>query len=352
MAKRKFLFGDQGISDQLNAPEGMSLDFLHGGMPQQALKQAMSAQTNTDQIQPKADPQNLDSAGATKPSLFKPTTKQKWLGYDEPTSADEYGLEKPAKHHEGYLSKIAGIGLPALIGLAGGVGLAPGLLTGFLGERGRESALNKQESQAYNKSRADAYQADKLQKELDLKTAAQEETAAHNRMMEYIGLTNANKPSAANQVSPENIFIRSAIPKLVNKQNILNTLQSTLDEYNAALKSGNEEAAYAIGQRALKTINSPEGADAIGREESERLGSQLKMFRAPFGMPGDIGIGRKLPEFGQSLQDTIDVIKGSTSQSINQINDPSSVFGKKNLNKQSKGVSDMSDEEIMKGLGL
>lgn len=179
LAKRGLLFGDESAADQLESPRLMPLD-------DSPLRQAMSAQTNTDQIQPKADPENLDSAGATRPSLFKPTTKQKWLGYDEPTSADEYGLEKPAKHHEGYLSKIAGIGLPALIGLAGGVGLAPGLLTGFLGERGREAAINKAEAKDYNTARASAFQSDKLQKELDLKTAGQEETAKHHRAIERL----------------------------------------------------------------------------------------------------------------------------------------------------------------------
>lgn len=188
MAKRKFLFGDQGITDQLNAPEGMSLDFLHGGMPQQALKQAMAAQTNTDQIQPKINPENLDSAGAEAHAQFKPKFSQKLFGYDEPNSqpVDEYGLEKPKVHHEGALSKIAGIGLPALVGLAGGVGLLPGIATGFFRERGREAAGNKQESQAYNTSRAAAYQADKLQKELDLKTNAQNEAARHNKAMEVL----------------------------------------------------------------------------------------------------------------------------------------------------------------------
>ncbi len=177
--KRKFLFGDQSVGDQLEPPMiSSSLDISRETLPQQALKQAMTSQTNTEQIQPKADPENLDSAGQTKPSLFQPTTKQKWLGYDEPNKAplDEYGLEKPKIHHEGYLSKIAGIGLPALIGLAGGAGLAPGLFTGFLGERGREAAGNKIETQAYNTARASAYQADKLQKELDLRGKTLDET--------------------------------------------------------------------------------------------------------------------------------------------------------------------------------
>lgn len=186
MAKRKLLFGDQAVADRLETPEVMPLDVSRETMDQTPLKQAMAAQANTDQIQPKADPENLDSTGATKPSLFQPTTKQKWLGYDEPNAQplDAYGLEKPQKHHEGYLSKIAGIGLPALIGLAGGVGLLPGLATGFLGERGRESAMNRADAKDYNASREAAYQADKLQKELDLKGKTLDESKRHHIALE------------------------------------------------------------------------------------------------------------------------------------------------------------------------
>lgn len=328
MAKRKLLFGDQSIGEQLGAPSVMPLAHY-----QAALKQAMSSQTNNEQILPKSDPQNLDSAGISSPSESKPKLSQKLFGYDEPNShpLDEYGLERPKVHHEGILSKIAGIGLPALVGLAGGAGVGPGLLTGFLGERGREAALNKQETQAYNKARADAYQADKLQQEMDLKGRSLDETIrGHNlenaRDLAKIGIEKEKLTKAGDDYDLNKIYVKSAVPKLVNKQSILNTLKSTLSEYNSALQKGDNEQAYILGQRALKTINSPEGADAIGKEESERLGSQLKMFRQPFAIPGDIGVGRKLPEFGQSLQDTIDVLEGSVGQGVSQIKNPASVF--------------------------
>jgi len=261
MAKRKLLFGDQAVADQLEAPEVMPLDVARETMPQSALRQAMDNQANTDQIQPKADPENLDSAGAAKPSLFKPTTKQKWLGYDEPNfdkngnpaPLDAYGLEKPQKHHEGYLSKIAGIGLPALIGLAGGVGLAPGLLTGFLGERGRESAMNRADAKDYNTSREAAYQADKLQKELDLK--GKSEADLNDYRNKEIGLgyakLEADKGEKEKKISD----------KTAEKRDNLTYAQSAVDKLDQALQKipsagSNLGNIYAQGVNKLSLGNS------------------------------------------------------------------------------------------------
>lgn len=128
------------------------------------------------------------------------------------------------------------------------------------------------------------------------------------------------------QQSLQNEFSKSLILKTAPKLSILNSLKSSLNEYNAALDRGDDEAAYTIGQRTLKVINSPEGADAIGREESDRLGSQLNLLRMPFKIPGDIGVGRKLPEFGKSLQDTINILDNSIQNSLQQAKNPDNIF--------------------------
>lgn len=259
MAKRKLLFGDQSfgdqsIGDQLEAPDVMPLNVSRETIPQSALKQAMAAQTNTDQIQPKVRPDNLDSAGES-PSEFKPKFSQKLFGYDEPNAQplDAYGLEKPKVHHEGYLSKIAGIGLPALIGLAGGVGLAPGLLTGFLGERGRESAMNRADAKDYNTSREAAYQADKLQKELDLK--GKSEADLNDYRNKEIGLgyakLEADKGEKEKKISD----------KTAEKRDNLTYAQSAVDKLDQALQKipsagSNLGNIYAQGVNKLSLGNS------------------------------------------------------------------------------------------------
>lgn len=245
----------------------------------------------------------------------------------------------------GIISKILQVGLPALTGLAGGVGILPGLLTGYAGMKAGE--YKRQDDALDRQLKQDALNKPSETERLfqNYKGMSDEDRALYGQfqsLRQPAGLTpyqaamldradkrdarEAEKPPKIDPNTPEQIFIRDAIHKMTNKQTILNTLQSTLAEYKDALNKGDEQAAYTIGQRALKVMNSTEGADAIGEGEATRLSPQLNMFRTPFQLPGDLGVGRKLPEFGQSLQDTINILQKSIDESAQQIKDPSKVL--------------------------
>lgn len=325
MARKASLFSpnnDQGVS-------GRSIDY---GSNDLQLDPSLKAES----IQTAPDLKNNQPIEARPDEGLKPH-KGLFSGLfgrgDTSPQYDKYGLQMPQKHESSLFSKILQIGLPAVTGLAGGVGILPGLLSGYAGMKGGEGKEYANDVKSYNNAVAQAFNSDKLSQELGLKTqgldldaAKLAETIRNNKAKESL---ESSKPDRIDPNTPEQIFIKSAVPKMSGKQSILNTLKSTLEEYNQALNRGDEEAAYTIGARALKTINSPEGADAIGVDEAKRLGSQLNMFRTPFQIPGDYGIGRKLPEFGKSLEDNINVLQKSIDESVSQIKNPSKVLGGK-----------------------
>jgi hypothetical protein len=70
-----------------------------------------------------------------------------------------------------------------------------------------------------------------------------------------------------------------------------------------------------IGQQLLKTLNSTEGADAVGSEESKRLGSLLEKKFFNIRQPGSV-FGRDLPEFVNQVKLT----SGSIGNAIKRNN--------------------------------
>lgn len=265
----------------------------------------------------------------------KSSLKQKLFGYSEPDTQDDLGVTVPGERHEGIASKVIQYGLPALFGITSGVGALPALASTFAARTGAKRQAEATETDQYYKNRKSAMELLKEQNDSSLEKDKFGELVRHNKAIEGI----ASEKDKGLVPELEEYFSKQVISKTAPKLSILNSLKSTLSEYNKALESGDDAAAYAIGQRALKVINSPEGADAIGAEESKRLGSQLNLFRKPFAIPGDyFGVGRKLPEFGQSLKDTINILDKATQNSIQQAKNPKSIFNPRD--------SGYSDEEI------
>lgn len=85
-----------------------------------------------------------------------PSLKQRLFGYSDPTKTDQYGLQMPTKQHEGMLSKILSYALPAITGLAGGVGVLPGLASAFMGEKGGEARGFAKQQDLYNRQLTNA----------------------------------------------------------------------------------------------------------------------------------------------------------------------------------------------------
>jgi len=93
--------------------------------------------------------------------------------------------------------------------------------------------------------------------------------------------------------------IEKIADKNASKKDIRNLLDSALESLEDP--SIDEDMKVAIGNGLLKTLNSKQGADAIGNEESKRLASFLEYKIANFTRPGSF-IGRDLDKFVEQVR--------------------------------------------------
>lgn len=109
--------------------------------------------------------------------------------------------------------------------------------------------------------------------------------------------------------------IKGLSTKNAGKIAIANQMESYLEQFKAA-KTEDDKAR--IGGMMLKVLNSPEGADAIGVEESRRLGDALEYnvfdIKAGLGMKAGNVHGRDLPGFETQVEGVIKAVRGGTDR--------------------------------------
>lgn len=103
------------------------------------------------------------------------------------------------------------------------------------------------------------------------------------------------------------------------KMLIGNQIESDIENFRKAMRSGREDDAVALGRKMLKVMNSTEGADAIGSEEAKRLGGFLEYKLANFTSPGKF-IGRDLDKFEILANTTSQGIRNAQNKTEAQIN--------------------------------
>jgi hypothetical protein len=146
--------------------------------------------------------------------------------------------------------------------------------------------------------------------------------------------------TAFEQLPPENQKqIETLSQGTAKKTSIKNQIDSALTILDDPEVS--ETQKIVIGQQLLKTLNSSEGADAVGAEESKRLGSLLENKVFNFRQPGSV-FGRDLGEFvnqvkltsgalGQAVDRNkaeIDRLYGRSGGAISQIQIPDTARNK------------------------
>lgn len=100
------------------------------------------------------------------------------------------------------------------------------------------------------------------------------------------------------------------IQKDFTKKNIqLASVKTAMDAALAQLKDPNksEEEKVKVGQGLLKLLNSAEGADAVGAEESKRIGGYLEYQKGNFFDPGKFW-GRDMEGFISQVQNNSDLL--------------------------------------------
>lgn len=145
--------------------------------------------------------------------------------------------------------------------------------------------------------------------------------------------------------------IKDLAKKNASKTSIKNQIDSALTILDDPEIS--ETQKVTIGQQLLKTLNSSEGADAVGAEESKRLGSLLENKFFNIRQAGSM-FGRDVGDFvnqvkltsgslGQSLQRnnaTVDSLYGRTGRAVSPIDVPE---GARVAQKTNEGVAQAAD---------
>jgi hypothetical protein len=89
-------------------------------------------------------------------------------------------------------------------------------------------------------------------------------------------------------------------------------VKSGIDQALAQLDNPNlsDEEKLKVGQETLKLLNSAEGADAVGAEEAQRLGSKLEFAMGNFFNGNPTQFGRDIPGFADQLRNNSQRLAG------------------------------------------
>jgi hypothetical protein len=140
-----------------------------------------------------------------------------------------------------------------------------------------------------------------------------------------------------NQKQIETIALKTAGKKTIKNQ--IDSALTLLDD-----PSVDENMKVTIGNQLLKTLNSSEGSDAVGAEETKRLGSLLEKKFFNIKQPGSM-FGRDIPEFVNQVKLTA----GSLGQAVERNGaEIDNLYGR-----QARGVAPIDVPKTAKtGVGL
>lgn len=139
---------------------------------------------------------------------------------------------------------------------------------------------------------------DYRQRVLDLKTKESNRKDAED----------ASKKKMPDEIAQKTIS--SMQMKNAQKISVKTQLDADLAQMKKAMADKNIDQAIAAGQSMFKTLNSPEGSDAVGEGEAQRIGSMLKYHIFNFTDPGAF-FGRDIPGFMEQVQKKSDSLAAS-----------------------------------------
>jgi hypothetical protein len=95
------------------------------------------------------------------------------------------------------------------------------------------------------------------------------------------------------------VLVEDLSKKNASKVSIINQIEQTMSTWDDLPR----DQQVAKGRQLLKTLNSTEGADAIGVEEANRLGSKLEFALGNLFNSNPVQVGRDLPGFKEQAQE-------------------------------------------------
>jgi hypothetical protein len=120
----------------------------------------------------------------------------------------------------------------------------------------------------------------------------------------FKGFTGENLPIDSKKI------VNDLAAKNAGKLSIKNQIDSVVSGWDNL----SESQQLAMGSQLLKTLNSPEGADAIGSEEANRLGAKLQYAMGNFTNSNPTQFGRDLKGFKEQAKNTAKFIGDAISK--------------------------------------
>lgn len=177
-----------------------------------------------------------------------------------------------------------------------------------LDEKGRESKRKDAESASLVGARA--AQAEKDRRDANKPPKASELPIDVRSEVQALSGKTAGKKAIANQLASDLVQMRKAMG---------------LDEAGNPIPDAkpNEDLAYSYAQNMLKTMNSKEGADAVGVDEAKRAAGLLEYnvadVKAGLGMKPGKFHGRDIPGFMKQVESNITGIRGAVGANQTEV---------------------------------
>ncbi len=114
---------------------------------------------------------------------------------------------------------------------------------------------------------------------------------------------------------------KQTVTTLATKNANISAIKNEIDTFVSSWKNWSPDQRLKQGQGLLKTLNSTQGADAIGTDEAKRLGSQLEFAMGNFTNGNPTQFGRDLDGFFEGVKNKSATLKGTlqkNSQVIDQ----------------------------------
>lgn len=125
----------------------------------------------------------------------------------------------------------------------------------------------------------------------------------------------AKKLTGENLPIDKKDFVKTLATKNANKVAIKNQIDSVMGKWDSL----DDDQKVAVGRALLKTLNSAEGADAIGVEEAKRLGGKLEFAMGNFTNSNTTQFGRDLDGFKDQANNISQGIDGAVQSNQSQI---------------------------------
>lgn len=166
------------------------------------------------------------------------------------------------------------------------------------------------------------------EKQLSETIASRKEIAAMQK--ESQKAQNANLPLDSKKL------VETLSSKNASKVSIANQIDSVMSNWDNL----SDEDKVIQGRQLIKTLNSTEGADAVGAEEAKRLGGQLEFALGNFTNSNPTQFGRNLKGFKENALATSAAIKRGVNENKRLID--------KELGRQYENVFDISSNQFPK----